>query len=658
MQEMKRLHGDEDTEVRRKAVLDLRGVPSETAVPLLLKAMEDSSWRVRKTASELLEEGYPLEHYVEGLVRLLFLDDNAGARNSSIETLVKLGKKVTSFLMVAFETPNRDVRKFIIDIIGEVKDRNALPLLLKALKDDDDNVRASAVEHLGEMGDPSVVDALIGILKSGDLWTAFPAADALGRIGDKTAIPALIGALSVKALREPVLKGLGHLSAPETLEHIVPFLADASKTIQEEALRTIGTFYHNGVSADFICGTISRLCGPDIIGKIVAHAWSKKADIRVTAILLLGLMQDERALGPLLELFNEESLVEDVKRALIFIGRSKPVSLLPLFEIENQYQKRFITEVAVDVASPLYYPVFEGFLAEADGHVRALAAIGLSRIHDNKAVALLKRLLTDPYVDVQEAAVTALSSLMSGIDIEEFIGYLKDRNPSLRKNAALLLGAIGARGSVDALGFALKDEDVTVRIAVVDALSSLKGEASARYLVLALTDENPHMRASAALSLGSMGGPEALEPLILLLSDSDDTVRVSAIRSLGILGDTRAVKPLIDLLPDQNGFVVATAMESLGKLGGKEAGEALKGMLNSDEREIRRTAIRSLSFLEGIDDLLLPFLNDPDWATRVAAIKVLGRKASDRTRSEIEKLFDREEDPAVRRAIEEFLRVR
>jgi HEAT repeat protein len=658
MQEMRRLPGDEDIEVRRRAVLDLRGAPSETAVPLLLKAMEDSSWRVRKTASELLEEGYPLERYVEGLVRLLFLDDNAGARNSSIETLVKLGKKVTSFLMVAFDTPNRDVRKFIIDIIGEVKDRSALPLLLKALKDDDDNVRASAVEHLGQMGDPSVVDALIGILKNGDLWTAFPAADALGRIGDKAAIPALISALSVKALREPVLKGLGHLSAPETLEHIVPFLADASKTIQEEALRTIGTFYHNGVSADFICGTISRLCGPDIIGKIVAQAWSKKADIRVVAILLLGLMQDERALGPLLELFNEESLVEDVKRALIFIGRSKPESLLPLFETENQYQKRFITEVAVDVASPLYYPVFEGFLAEDDGHVRAIAAIGLSRIHDNKAVAPLKKLLSDPYVDVQEAAVTALSNLRNWIDVEEFIGYLKDRNPALRKNAALLLGAISARGSVDALGFALKDEDVSVRLAVVDALSSLKGEASARYLVLALTDENPHMRASAALSLGSMGGPEAMEPLILLLSDSDDTVRVSAIRSLGILGDTRAVKPLIDLLPDQNGFVVATAMESLGKLGGTEAGEALMRMLSSDEREIRRTAIRSLSSFEGIDELVLPFLNDPDWATRAAAIEVLGRRASDRTRTEIEKLFDREEDPAVRRAIEEFLHVR
>jgi HEAT repeat protein len=658
MQEMKRNLGDEDIEVRRKAVLELRGRPSDATIPLLLEAMEDTSWRVRKTASEILMEEYALEGYISGLIRLLSIEDNAGARNSAIETLVKLGKKATLFLLDAFETTNRDVRKFIIDIIGEVKDRKAIPMLLKALKDDDDNVRASSVEHLGQMGDPSVVDALIEILKSNDLWTAFPAADALGRIGDKKAIPALIDALAVKSLREPVLKGLGHLSAPETLEHIVPFLMDTSKTIQEEAIKTIGTFYHNGVSAGFICETMNRLPGPDLIKRLVSHAWSKKAEIRVTAILLLGLMQDERALGPLLELYTEESLVEDVKRALVFIGRSKPGSLLPLFETDNQYQKRFITDVAVEVASPLYYPVFERFLSDDDGHVRASAAIGLSRLDNPAAIPVIKKLLSDPYADVQEVAVGALSNLREGIDVEEFIGYLKHRNPAMRRNAALLLGAMGVASSVNALGFALKDEDVSVRQAVIEALSSVKTDDSIRYLILGLTDEDPHIRASAALSLGSVGGEEVLEPLFLLLSDSDDSVKVSAIRSLGMRGERKAVKSLIPMLADRNGFVVTTALESLGALGGNEAKDALTGMLGSDDREMRRTAIRSLAPFGDVEGLILPFLQDPDWATRVAAVEVLGKNPSARVKSEVERLFDVEEDPVVRKAIQESFHVR
>jgi HEAT repeat protein len=657
-QGVKRYMNDEEIELRRKTILELKGKPSAVAVPLLLQAVEDTSWRIRKTATGMLVEEHPLEHYVGGLIRLLHRQENAGARNAAIETLVILGKNVTPFLVEAFDTPDRDARKFIVDIVGEVKDRKALPLLLKALKDEDDNVRASAVEHLGRMGDSTVVDALIEILREGDIWTAFPAADALGRIGDKKAIPALINALSVKALREPALKGLGHLSAPETVEQVVPFLMDRSKTIQEEALKTVGIFYHNRVPADLLCEALKRLCGPDIISRLISHSRSPKTDVRSTAILVLGLMQDERALGPLLELCTDESLVEDVKRALIFIGKSRPESLIPFFGLDNPHDRRFITEVAVSVASPVYYPIFENLLDDRDGHVRAAAAIGLSKIPDKRAAESIKKLLSDPYVDVQEAVVEALGNLGNMIDVHEYIGYLKDKNPALRRNAALLLGKIAASESVSALAFALKDEDVSVREAVVGALSSLKTDESIRCLVFALTDENPRIRTSAALSLGSLGAEEGLEPLVLLLGDSDDEVRVAAIRALGMMGDRRALPHLITMLDDRNGFIVTTALESLSRLKGEDARGALIRMVTSDDIEIRRTAIRSLSSFEGIEDIILPYLRDPDWATRVAVVEVLGQGGTGRARAELEKLYDREEDPAVRKAIEEHIGVR
>ena len=55
---------DGDVELRRQAVLEVRGlkgkVPAEEAVRLLLKAMQDPNWRVRKTAIEMLSADYPL----------------------------------------------------------------------------------------------------------------------------------------------------------------------------------------------------------------------------------------------------------------------------------------------------------------------------------------------------------------------------------------------------------------------------------------------------------------------------------------------------------------------------------------------------------------------------------------------------------------------
>ncbi len=197
-----------------------------------------------------------------------------------------------------------------------------------------------------------------------------------------------------------------------------------------------------------------------------------------------------------------------------------------------------------------------------------------------------------------------------------------------------------------------------MRGAVVRALCSIKGAESVKYLTFALTDENPDIRASAALSLGALGGEGVCDSLSILTGDPHDTVRAAAARALGILGDDRALKNLINLLLDRNGFVVTTAMEALGKLGVEGARETLVGMLLSRDAEIRRTAIQSLSSFDDIEDIVLPYLWDVDWATRIAAIEALGKKVTDKVEAEIEKLYVREDDPAVRRKIEDYFDVR
>jgi HEAT repeat protein len=656
MRELESLLKDPDVEVRREALESLRGKTDDISVNHLLGSMEDVSWRIRNAATEILIEGYPVEKYINGLIALLYRDENAGARNSSIDALIKLNKKATPFLIDAFNTPNRDVRKFIIDILGEFQDSRSMPLMLNALKDDDDNVRATAIERIGKAGESSVVDTLIEIIETGDIWTAFPAVDALGRIGDRSAIPALVKALDKKTLRAPAVKSLSLIGDPDTLKYVVPFIQDPSKTIHEEALRSMERYYRKGVPEELITGEIKGILGDRTLEALISHAWSNKPEVRISAILILGLMKDERAYGPLLEISQEENFAEDVKKAFVFIGRDMPESLLKLFETESLYQKRFICEVAGRIASPVYYPAFEKLLQDEDGHLRSIAAIALSKIGNRKAVDSIKKLLTDPYEDVQEAAVEALSNLRSWLSVNELMDLLHDKNPMLRKNAALILGKIGARETIHALGFALKDGNVDVRKACVEAFSLLKTEESVNYLILALTDEEPFIRVSAAISLGRIGGKGVFEALSLLLSDADDSVRVAVSKAFGMLKDRRAVKPLINLLSDRNGFVVTTTIESLSRIGGEEARSALVGMLSSGDTEVRRTAITALSSFEGVEDKLLPFLRDDDWATRMSAVEVLGKKATSTVKTELERLLDIEEDPIVKRAVEASLR--
>ncbi|MEW6107886.1 MAG: HEAT repeat domain-containing protein [Nitrospirota bacterium] len=657
MQELTRQLSDKNIEIRRGAVERLSGMSDDFCIPLLLQSMGDISWRVRKTAVDILFNEYPVEKYIHGLIKLLYIDDNAGARNSAIEALIRLGKKATVFLIDAFKTPNKDVRKFIIDVLGEQMDIRSLPLMLEAIKDEDENVRATAVEHLGKRGEPSVVDALIEILDSGDLWTAYPAADALGRIGNRKAVPHLISALQKKPLREPVLKALGLLSEPSSLESIIPLMDDSSKSIQEQTLKAIEKFYHNGVDPEFITAEIKKILGDKAIELLITHAWSNKRDVRISAILLLGLMKDEAAYSPLLDISHESEFAEDVKNALVFIGKDKPESLLKLFDTDDPHQRRFICEVAEKIASPVYYDILEKMLNDEDGHVRSIAAVGISKLNDIRIINRLKDLLTDRYEDVQEAAVDALSNLKEYLISVDLITMLRDENATLRKNTARLIGKIKASEAVEDLGFTLKDENIKVRKAVVEALSLIGTEEAVRYLTYALIDENPDIRISAALSLGAIGGAGIADSLIILAADPDSAVRVAAAKSLGMLKDREAVKTLIGLLHDRSGFVVTTSIEALSALGGDDSKSAIAGMLSSDDNEVKRTAVTALSSFKGIEEMLIPFLKDPDWATRIAAVRVLGAMVDEKVRKELEKLLDTEEDPTVIKAVEEILRV-
>lgn len=647
---------NEDIELRRAAVLSVRksGRDRAKCISILLTGLADQSWRVRKTAQEILLEEYSPEEYMDGLINLLYIEDNAGARNAAIETLTSLNRRATDYLIAAFKTENNDVRKFIIDILGEFRDRRTLPVMLGALQDEDENVRASAVEHLGKLAEPSVVDALIEILKSGDLWTAYPAADALGRIGDMRAVPALIGALSRKALKEPVLKALSRLGDKTVLKDMVPLLRDPSGKVQEETLKAIEKLYNRGVSEDDIAGAIKDSFGESSIEVLLEHARDGRAEIRAAAIMVLGLLRDERALSNLLQISLEEDFSAEAGRALAFISRNKPESLLPLFKTDNTYIRRFLTRVAGTVSAPIYFDCLSELLRDDDGHVRTLAALGLANIGDLAAVPLIEPLLSDPYHDVQEAAVNALGKLEKGLDRKKLLKNLDLRNRVLRKNTARLLGKITKDEDVVAgLGFALKDDSPEVRKAVVEGLAEIGTTQAMKHLLIALTDENQDIRASAAINLGQLGGPGIFEHLSLLLSDSEDMVRAAAIRAMGMLGKEESVPFFIDFLKDPNGFVVTTAIHALGKTKGSRAEAAIVRMLDSNDLEIVRTAIKALSGFPNTSSYLIPFLKHTDWATRMAAVEAVGAQSG--SREELKSMLDTEEDPVVRKTIERFL---
>src|SRR5512137_223617 len=238
-----------DAEERREAAVDL-GRAGRGAIPILLHALGDTDWRVRKTAVESLV-AFGGDDVTNGLVQRLSAEDNAGARNSAIEALAQIGAEAVGQLLPLLENRDPDVRKFTVDVLGDIRDARAVPGLLAKLGDADENVRVAAAEALGKLRDRRAVDALIMCLSSADQsWLDYAAAEALGEIGDERALGPLMAALERSSLREPVLESLGKIGNVNTLPPLISGLADPLRIVREASVTALAAVYRKSVPAD------------------------------------------------------------------------------------------------------------------------------------------------------------------------------------------------------------------------------------------------------------------------------------------------------------------------------------------------------------------------------------------------------------------------
>ena len=288
LEDLARKLASSDPEERREAAVDLGRLGRE-ALPLLFKAIGDPDWRVRKTAVEALV-ALGGEAVISGLIRCLSSHENAGMRNSSIEALVQLGAGAVEAVLAALNTPDADVRKFLVDTLGDIRDQRAAPALIASLDDEDENISVSAAEALGKIGDPSAVEPLIATLARTDRgWLDYAAAEALGEIGDDRALGPLLASLGRNSLREPVLESLGKIGGSSAVDALIEALSDKGWLNMPEGEGKPGT---------------------------------KKIWVRQKAIEALAKIGDARAVAPITEALNDkqEAVQKAAQKALQKLG--------------------------------------------------------------------------------------------------------------------------------------------------------------------------------------------------------------------------------------------------------------------------------------------------------------------------------------------------
>src|SRR5215471_9414885 len=161
----------------------------------------------------------------------------------------------------------------------------------------------------------------------------------------------------------------------------------------------------------------------------------------------------------------------------------------------------------------------------------------------------------------------------------DLMAGLKSKDKLTRRQSAVRLGEIRARGAVRALTTLLSDPEPGVREAALFALGQIAEPAVKGIVVRALTDKVADVRASAAFAIGMLANKSAAEDLSGVLDDTEPSVRGSAAVALGLLHDEEAVDELVDLLNDDSFDVRYDAVWALGQIGQPDAAEYLRAAL-------------------------------------------------------------------------------
>ncbi|MGZ9166629.1 MAG: HEAT repeat domain-containing protein [Anaerolineales bacterium] len=212
-----------------------------------------------------------------------------------------------------------------------------------------------------------------------------------------------------------------------------------------------------------------------------------------------------------------------------------------------------------------------GALKDKEDEVRSAACLALGLFKDPSTFdEITNVLLDDPKIEVRQAAARALGDTQHPAALPYLMEALHD-------------------------SFWWYEREY----AAGDLLSAIEkvGDAAVDPLIEALGDKEGTVRKFAAILLGKLGDPRAIEPLGMTLYDMHHEVGKVSAESLAKFGAT-AVGVLIEALSHPEMWIRIHSVLALSKIKDARIAPVLLQMLNDPEREVKKQVIQSLGELK------------------------------------------------------------
>ncbi|KAF0220622.1 MAG: HEAT repeat-containing PBS [Geobacteraceae bacterium] len=664
MEKMQTLSGQlrsPDEEIRRLAVMGLTGYPLAEIKENLYFALGDGSWRVRKEAvNALLTLSSVTADVMEDLVVMLRSPDNAGLRNSAVEALARLGSQAVSVLSRHVDDGDHDVRRFVIDILGEIGAVESVPFLIRALDDPDPNVCAAAAENLGKIGDDRALPFLIQALAKTDIWLRYTVLEALVRIGKPVPLGVVTPLAGENLLKKGVFDCLGAVGNVEAVPLLVEGLKERVKSAREAAAGALVKVRERlpaGVAKREADSRLRELKGSPYVEGILASLDTCDKSLKESLVKLLGIIGDDRATGQMLKGCRDDRLRRCCLLAFKEMGRTCASSLVDAFPFADEEERRFIAYVCGELRIEDCASLLREGMRDVDPVLREVSVVSAGKVGLAALFDEIAALLDDTDRGVREGAIEALFRLADRAGepvLKTALRLASDECPEKRRNAAILFVSLNEG---EKLSFLIKDEDAGVRKTAVLSLAKLKAGKYLGSLVLALADEESDVRSAAAGALGDIGGDDVLEPLLLALKDEDRRVECAALKSLGKLGSERALPAVMAILDKADGPVMIAALEALEGISGDTSCEVAKSALENPDEEVVKAAIEILARhdVTWLGEYRERLLTHPHWDVRSSFIRAMAALWGTRSLPYIQSALETESDEQVKGQLVELM---
>lgn len=553
------------------------------------------------------------EYQVKVLIRRLISDLSSPYGEKAQKAVFLLGRMKSNWvtdelLRVMKEMASKDtvycsydIRRFLEVLKGRVDNRLAvsiLPLLSCA----DDNIEALAAEILGDQRAVSAITPLIPLLHHKYSFVRQKAAVALAKIGEPAVEPLLIALKEESALNNEAIWALGELKDGRAIPLLLQYLRSSNNDIRREAASALGkigepaikpliaAFKDKNIEVYFAAVEAFAKMGATALPPLLDTLNSEDPIQRSGAIKALGKLGDSRAVGPLIDKFQDT--VDWVRitaaDALAEMGKPAVTSLVQVFHSEEQTARRLAIRGLAGIKDPSVVESLIDASNDSSDDIRQIAVYALGELDDRRAIEPLMAALMECQTKkkkgpLHEYLITALGRLKdaraAGLLINEMDNNEGSSNYYVVKNALIRIGAPAAKD----VSHLLQEGSVRERQAAIDVLQSIGDLTVADELHAALSDKDPRVRSGAAHALGIIKDIGAGDLLMTALKDSEPAVRVRAIEALGNIKDFRAGESMISALTDKNAEVKLVAIMSLGKLKDKRAIKPLIDIIKGED---------------------------------------------------------------------------